>query len=659
MDRSPKRRKVSMTRSIDISPVKISADSAFHTAEVSPSRPSYMSPTRSSLARTNPELLLPPRRSLGVDGAEDDIFDTTNIGKERRLTPKRLNPTPLRSTTPNHGPLTMPPREGSAAMDTEPDSQRASRGKGKRVSFATAADAESNATGVEKENQRSGAGRSSQGTDDASRRSITEPDDRLAALEADMSVQLGDNEEPDLPKLPTPDTPYGPPGLLSSSPSGQAARRLTTRRSMLPPLSRRGSMAIAADVGADQGAGASSLTESTTAPRPDQSGEQDDGFVEEVNVDNTAELQDNTETEAFEVEDQDVPSIPIQPSGPIIIRDVGLDAKRDELEVLLREKRRLNDEVDFLEGAVVTGLEGRALRDSHDSSVGRVLDSILHGQGSIPRGLAKEKTSQRLASYLPFTNRNVAFQKLQDVPDVPNKSTPPEFEDKLSSLFTPLQVKGQQKAVFFEDKHMQEHQLTIESTGGLLVLGFGVQIDSVNGRTFQIGRRQEIPLWMKPEFDQLVKQHLGGEGSPGTCDINTIGTAVTQYWHLSNSRALAWEACCEDHQDLVVDSESDATSRSDDNAIEGAAVGGHLGRQTLRLEKGGVGLLVTWIIDFDWIGNARSHVSACAAFPASWRDRDDTNAFDHAGELFELFLRRFGVRRAVATMVELMFGKTG
>ena len=83
------------------------------------------------------------------------------------------------------------------------------------------------------------------------------------------------------------------------------------------------------------------------------------------------------------------------------------------------------------------------------------------------------------------------------------------------------------------------------------------------------------------------------------------------------------------------------------------------GRQSLLFSDGKACLLVSWRIDFDWIGDPQNVVGAETSFPKEWRRIDERGSLGKVGEAFGLLAKQCGVEGAVEGILRVVFGEQG
>ncbi|OCL08743.1 hypothetical protein AOQ84DRAFT_354346 [Glonium stellatum] len=81
----------------------------------------------------------------------------------------------------------------------------------------------------------------------------------------------------------------------------------------------------------------------------------------------------------------------------------------------------------------------------------------------------------------------------------------------------------------------------------------------------------------------------------------------------------------------------------------------HLGRESLICKSSDVLLQVGWRVRFDWTGEAESEVKAAAAFPGVWHEADGRNSLKKVPATFNVLVKDRGVFEATKAMVGLLF----
>ena len=297
--------------------------------------------------------------------------------------------------------------------------------------------------------------------------------------------------------------------------------------------------------------------------------------------------------------------------------------------------------------------------------------------------------SSRLAQFLPFFKLPTPPQKPRPISTAPLPSHHPiQLKDPLPHLlvFTPFTITSKDLLVsssINDGPVLRNQDITLTSPDDLLNielhLSVATMLDAVN-----ILSVSNVSPWAEAELGTKIRQQAK------TGDISSLGWACGRYWDVASIRARCWRRCQEQYGHLLYkngrakkgadalmsnresqlrqsttgkanDLNSSGYSQTAESALPSLSISKsvistqNLGRQSLFFFQTGVSLLVTWTIDFDWTGEAESHVSACAAFPKSWRNVDERASLDQVPALFSRLVRERGVYAAVRITLALLF----
>lgn len=303
--------------------------------------------------------------------------------------------------------------------------------------------------------------------------------------------------------------------------------------------------------------------------------------------------------------------------------------------------------------------------------------------------------SARLSLFLPFSKPPPPRKDSTPTPESPVPSHKPiQLEDPVSYLraFTPLTITSVETLVpsSGSDKPLlQRHDITLSSPHDLLKVELHLSVSTSN-QTVDSLDLVSISPWADRELGNWARKVIT------TGDISSVGWACGRYWDVASIRARCWNRCCAklpnllgtilSEEDVATggvlrgnrpsskrkgrkrkvaiaeadDSGSNSDRDSDDESlseprISRSSLFEHLGRQSLLFTRSGVSLLISWSIDFDWTGEAESHVSAAASFPQCWRDADERASLRKIGDVFDRLVGERGVFEAVKGVVALLF----
>ncbi|MCJ1250947.1 hypothetical protein MMC30_008176 [Trapelia coarctata] len=630
--------------------------------QTTPSRASFLSPTKASLARFNPSLL--PRPKSAGSGAQR----RESLRPDGSNTPSRgLNPVALRTTTPPGSPdsnvaarirtSTASPRRKlqSLGEGLRAAPRRRSRTPGRQTSPATLV--RSSATPNLPESLTRAMEESEevvQNTLDEQlelelQASATKQSNRAASSQGQRgrTVQSRDGE-PELPLTPTQlglEPAAEPPrGLLYSSPLRRAGKRKSSGIKS-SPLKPRELASQSSDLG-QRDKQPHSLT--TDARDPIENG---------TTVDNPEELR-----------------------------------KKETLDRLVNQLNGLRGDVVQLERDL--GGSGGGSQEEADGLLSIVLSTNPSHKQDVP-STKSIPLSARLSLFLPFSKPPPPRKEPTPTSESPVPSYKPlQLEDPMPYLqvFTPLTVISVDTLVpssSSDEPLLQHHDITLSSPKELLKVELRLSVNTNNQAVDSLALITISP-WADLELGRWARKVVT------TGDIASVGWACGRYWDVAATRARCWNRCCAAFPNLLSTlllnenvrtlgvgpgkvpfpkqrgrkrkedvaggdddgSNSERESEGDlqsDPEIPRSSILKHLGRQSLLFTRSGVSILISWSIDFDWTGEAESHVSATASFPQSWRNADERASLGKIGGVFDRLVRERGVFEAVKVVVVLLF----
>ncbi|KAI4121361.1 MAG: hypothetical protein LQ347_006884 [Umbilicaria vellea] len=668
MDPSPaKRRKTSPSTAVAANASNTTFRPVSQDGEqTTPSRASFMSPTKASLARFNPSLL--PRPKVAAAGAprlgqtpfEQQPSRIARKGRTGNGSARRSQPTtPTRelgglekteATTTNARAATASPgrttRSLGGGMFGAPRRRSHTPGRASLVVKAISANPEVNVVASPPEATDTAQdivdGQLEQELQDGAARRLG----RVANAEEAMdNSDKADPEEPELPPTPTElglePQPERPKGLLFSSPSRRARKKKGTSVKSSPLKPRD--------------------------PPPEKPPE----------------------------------SVPIAPMKAAPLQqtkmpdvDEELTSKQKERDKLSRQLQSLRADVARLEGEVARTQETAHVDPRSQVEVDELL-SILTTTNPSHREIRPKHQqpplSHRLSLFLPFSKQPLLAPSKAPVSNSPLPSHHPvPLPDPLPHLrlFTPLTITSTNVLLPSTAPNaplLQRHDITLTSPHDLLIMRLSL---TANATTETVENLNVISLspWAIPELEPWIrKRALDG-------DISSIGWATARYWDVAQLRAICWEQCEREHEELlahkgtqarpptnrktpallkrrgrprnadktqVVKDHTDDDATDDDmmpeQSISRHDLLTHLGRSSFLFQHDGISLLISWRLDLDWTGEVQSHMAAQAAFPERWARADDRNSLAKVGQVFQQLVRVKGVFGAVAVIVRLLF----
>jgi hypothetical protein len=205
-----------------------------------------------------------------------------------------------------------------------------------------------------------------------------------------------------------------------------------------------------------------------------------------------------------------------------------------------------------------------------------------------------------------------------------------------------------------------QHDIAIQSPSRLLVSTVSLHVNASSHKVAALSVLKLSP-WAEPELRHFIRQRETNE-SVDHGDILGLCTGISSYLEAATRRAICWAQLEKEHQALLrsdialsttkFGSESElesgraandtrrrsmeatqASQTEDGDVIAGESILTrsqytrrellpHMGRQLLKFQRkvansGVVSLLISWSIELDWIGEAKSILDASVALPPS------------------------------------------
>ncbi|KAI9881304.1 MAG: hypothetical protein M1830_005591 [Pleopsidium flavum] len=384
-----------------------------------------------------------------------------------------------------------------------------------------------------------------------------------------------------------------------------------------------------------------------------------------------------------------------EPSGEVLQKQ----RIRDELRIQLQN---LQEDVALCEREIERDHESDSLPAPDEDTASRLISIFACENAEFPKPPPKPPPlSQLLSAFLPFSKHpppRLPTPPHSIPPDTPFPSHRPiDLEDPLPYLqvFTPLKFRSSTTILPVTDGTndlLEKHDISIISPRHLLTAKLCM---TVNSSTHMVTNLviQSLSSWAELELGSWIRERAKGDNAAGQ-DISGICWAIGRYWELCEKRAICWARCHEDYPEFLGEKSTPEKSATTANALptkkttkqrkpDSAPPSDHppphsnphntelstpvprytllqhLPRLTLLFHhptnSATPSLLIKWHITFDWTGEAQSHISATAAFPASWNDADERGSLAKVGGLFEGLVERVGVLGAVRGVVGLLF----
>ena len=228
-----------------------------------------------------------------------------------------------------------------------------------------------------------------------------------------------------------------------------------------------------------------------------------------------------------------------------------------------------------------------------------------------------------------------------------------------------------------------QRELKLTSPTSILKVGMTLVTDTVTQTVVSL-HLSGISPWANAELGAWIRKQV----SSG--DVSSIGWACGRYWEAVSIRAKCWARCkarfpllvpgqCRDQMEEPGpkaknqkrtndrtkkgskaptnerDVDEDVNERSFPASVSQSDVIANISSQSLLFSRSGISLLISWRIVFDWVGEAKSDVSAVASFPKTWRTADERGSLNKVGEAFDRLVRQRGVLDGIRIMVQLIF----
>ncbi|KAK7991605.1 hypothetical protein PG996_013382 [Apiospora saccharicola] len=299
---------------------------------------------------------------------------------------------------------------------------------------------------------------------------------------------------------------------------------------------------------------------------------------------------------------------------------------------------------------------------------------------------------------LPFTEQK---EEKAPPPPISHHPIPLSAAEELPylQLFSPLVFRSSislQPRESRDDGHlMQKHKITAASSPqGLFAARIEMTVDTKTLSISGLSVSHLEPSAAAELRPFIAKIEQGASNSALRRNISVVAWAMAEWTRLATKRALFW---CQVERELGSDKDMLRCAKKlrrgrkrkgfpgrpamdDDDSDEGemdennnytnmydarndvprSALLPHLGRTSLDLKlgpAGEVGLRIEWRIDFDWTGEGHSRIAALMKTPAKWHHHDTSHSLVEIPGLFDKVVRGGGdPMRAVKTVVALIIG---
>ncbi|KAK7931316.1 hypothetical protein PG985_002028 [Apiospora marii] len=304
-------------------------------------------------------------------------------------------------------------------------------------------------------------------------------------------------------------------------------------------------------------------------------------------------------------------------------------------------------------------------------------------------------------SFLPFGNP-AAIPPLPFAEQKEDKAPPPPIshhpiplsaaeELPYLQLFSPLVFRSSialQPRDSRDSGHlMQKHKITAASSPpGLFAARIEMTVDTKTLSISDLSVSHLEPSAAAELRPFIAKIEQGAGNSALRRNVSVVAWAMAEWTRLATKRALFW---CQVERELGSDKDmlrcakklrrgrkrkgfpgrpsvededdsGDEGENMDENDVPRSALLPHLGRTSLDLRLGPaseVGLRIEWRIDFDWTGEGHSRIAALVETPAKWHHHDTRHSLVEIPGLFDKIVRGGGdPMKAVKTVVALIIG---
>lgn len=334
-----------------------------------------------------------------------------------------------------------------------------------------------------------------------------------------------------------------------------------------------------------------------------------------------------------------------------------------------------------LEGANISSSVGYVLH--FDSSFERIeLTWYFRARANPADSIAciSQKPSslaQRLALFLPFSRPIIpgsdpSSAQTESLNGDPSKPTAPSTLKTTVKKTLPASTTGKNPAL--------KHQLlTLSSSQNLFNAKIEITLDKATQKVTNLAI-SSLSSWATPELGPWL------ETEAVNLEKSTIERTISRYWELSEVRASCWHKCERDLQHQSTPSEPapgiaaegqgntqlpntqpptqgkcDSTASANpsrDKSRSTPPTPQHLGQQSiLFIRSPHISLLITWRITISPSGTVNSRLSAHATFPEPWTQAPGGEALNTIGETFDLLIHERGVFGAVKAIWSTIFEK--
>ena len=269
--------------------------------------------------------------------------------------------------------------------------------------------------------------------------------------------------------------------------------------------------------------------------------------------------------------------------------------------------------------------------------------SINHGQArSEETDLKVASTkppsiSQRLAKFLPFAIRprplelkpplpkNIESNQVLDLDMAQPGAAPFTITTSNTLLLSPT----------VNNNLSQRQDVTMSTPQQLLTCNLQLTANITTQKISNLGI-QGLSSWAEPELGSWLQQ------SYQEMELAALGRAFGRYWEVARLRGKCWMSCKQDFEKLVA------------NAPESNSPLLYLGMQDIVFARSNVSLKITWRISLTDQGEVESHSSAYPRFPAAWQQEANCE-LAKIGDAFMMLVEDRGIPEAIGMICKVVF----
>lgn len=180
-----------------------------------------------------------------------------------------------------------------------------------------------------------------------------------------------------------------------------------------------------------------------------------------------------------------------------------------------------------------------------------------------------------------------------------------------------------------------EQEVDVHTHEGADILKMKIRINPVSQIVSGISALH-LASWASQEMHTWFSDDLSQK-------LQTIGGVLHRYMELTSLRSSCWKQCREALPDLVGKGTRASLEISQN------------GRQYLRLSKSKTRLTVKWCIIPSKQGDLHSDLSVEVDIPSKWRQVDHNNDLNNVEEVFQELVKKIGVTQATQTLAKALY----